>query len=192
MADLWKKADKNAIKSFQCVFDKIWKEEEIPAERRTAAIHPIHLKGLKMDPNNYRGISLLDITYKILSEVLLNRAEPQLNLQIREYQGGFRKGRYAPNNTQAQKHYGIPKIKGKDIPDFFIDLKKNYDSIDRVSLLSILEELGLDRKTSNIIKSILTNTFLRVKFIGKLSDPFGVRQGDGLSNVSYSIVRLRK
>ena len=56
-------------------------------------IHPLHKKGDKTNPNNYRGISLLPVTYKILSKALLNRLEPQADPQIGEYQAGFRKRR---------------------------------------------------------------------------------------------------
>lgn len=191
VAELWKKADKNAITSLQCVFNKIWTEEEIPAEWRTALIHPIHKKGLKTDPNNYRGISLLDITYKILSKVLLNRAEPQLDPQIGEYQGGFRKGRSCSEQILNLKNImAYQKSRAKTYVISFIDFKKAYDSIDRESLLSVLEEMGLDKKTTNIIKATLTNTFSKVKFMGELSEPFeiktGVRQGDVLSPLLFN------
>lgn len=72
----------------------------------------------------------------------------------------------------------------------FIDFKKAYDSIDRESLLSVLEEMGLDKKTTNIINATHTNTFSKVKFIGEISEPFeiktGVRQGDGLSPLLFN------
>lgn len=45
------------------------------------------------DANNYREISLLPMTYKILSKVLLYHLEAQDDHGIGEYQGGFRKER---------------------------------------------------------------------------------------------------
>ena len=54
----------------------IWKKEKLPEEWKESIIVPIHKKGDKTDCNNYRGISLLPTTYKILSNILLSRLIP--------------------------------------------------------------------------------------------------------------------
>ena len=54
----------------------IWKKEKLPEEWKESIIVPIHKKGDKTDCNNYRGISLLSTTYKILSNILLSRLIP--------------------------------------------------------------------------------------------------------------------
>ena len=54
----------------------IWKKEEVPEEWKESIIVPIHKKGDKTDCNNYRVISLLPTTYKILSNILLSRLVP--------------------------------------------------------------------------------------------------------------------
>ena len=51
----------------------IWKKEKLPEEWKELIILPIHKKGDKKYYNNYRGISLLPTTYKILSNILLSR-----------------------------------------------------------------------------------------------------------------------
>ena len=48
----------------------------MPEEWKESIIVPIHKKGDKTDCNNYRGISLLPTTYKILSNILLLRLIP--------------------------------------------------------------------------------------------------------------------
>ena len=45
----------------------IWNKEELPEEWKESIIVSIHKKGDKTDCNNYRGVSLLPTTYKILS-----------------------------------------------------------------------------------------------------------------------------
>lgn len=190
-AELWKNASREAIESLQKVFQEIWLKEMIPEEWKMALIHPIHKKGDKKDPNNYRGISLLDVTYKIFSRALLNRAEPQLDYQLGEYQAGFRKGRSCPEQILNLKNLmAYQKSRAKKYVITFIDFQKAYDSLDRETLLAILTELGLDGKTTNLIRETLTNTFSKVKFMGELSAPFeiktGVRQGDGLSPLLFN------
>jgi len=54
----------------------IWKKEKLPEEWKESITVPIHKKGDKTDCNNYRGISLLQTTYKILSNIMLSRLIP--------------------------------------------------------------------------------------------------------------------
>jgi hypothetical protein len=51
---------------------KIWKQEKIPSEWTEGILCPIYKKGDRKQCNNYRGISLLNITYKIFAVLLYN------------------------------------------------------------------------------------------------------------------------
>lgn len=57
----------------------------------TALIHPLYKKGDNTDINNYLGISLLQVTYTIMSKIIFQLIEPQDDHQISEYRGGFKK-----------------------------------------------------------------------------------------------------
>ena len=48
-----------------------WDEGELPEEWKELKIVPVYKKGEKTDCSNYRGISLLSTTCKILSSILL-------------------------------------------------------------------------------------------------------------------------
>jgi hypothetical protein len=50
---------------------------------------PIHEKGNKTDYNTYRGISLLSVSYKILSNIILSRLSPYIDEIIGDHQCGF-------------------------------------------------------------------------------------------------------
>jgi hypothetical protein len=45
----------------------VWNKEELPHQWKESTVVPIHKKGDKTDCSNYRGISLLSTSYKILS-----------------------------------------------------------------------------------------------------------------------------
>jgi hypothetical protein len=63
-------------KTIRCAIHKLiiatWSKEELPEEWKESVIVPIHKKGDKTDCNNYRGISFVPTTYKILSIILLS------------------------------------------------------------------------------------------------------------------------
>ena len=64
----------------------IWNKEELAGEWKESIIVPIHKKGDKTDCNNYRGVSLLPTTYKILSNILLSRLIPYAEEIIGDHQ----------------------------------------------------------------------------------------------------------
>jgi hypothetical protein len=79
-----------------CIFDlilEIWNKEVMPADWRTAVICPIHKKDSKLECNNYRGTSLLNVTYKIFINILTKYIETYTEEFIGQYQCGFHKGR---------------------------------------------------------------------------------------------------
>jgi hypothetical protein len=66
----------------------IWNEEELGEEWKESIIAPIYKKGDKTDCRNYRDISLLSSTYKLLSNVLLSRLTPCAEEIIGDHQRG--------------------------------------------------------------------------------------------------------
>jgi hypothetical protein len=58
------------------LINSLWNKEELPDQWKESIIVSIHKKGDKTDCNNYRGISLLSTSYKILSNILLPRLVP--------------------------------------------------------------------------------------------------------------------
>jgi hypothetical protein len=71
---------------------RIFQEERKPQQLRSAVICLIPKKGNRTNWENYRGISLLDVTYKVMTRVIIRNRLSLLAL-IGEYQGGVRKGR---------------------------------------------------------------------------------------------------
>jgi hypothetical protein len=65
----------------------------LPEQLNESVIVPIYKKGNKSDCSNYRGISLLSTSYKILSNILLSRLSPYIDEIIGDYQCGFRRNR---------------------------------------------------------------------------------------------------
>jgi len=92
-AELIKAESRTICLEIQKLITSIWKKEKLPEEWKESIIVPIHKKEDKTDCNNYRGISLLQTTYKILSNILLSRLIPYAKEIIRGHQCGFRRNR---------------------------------------------------------------------------------------------------
>jgi len=61
----------------------------MPEEWKESIIVAIYKKGDKTYCSNYRGISLLPTTYKILSDILLSVLTPYIQEIIGDHQCGF-------------------------------------------------------------------------------------------------------
>ena len=71
-AELIKVGDRTICLEIHELITSIWKEK-LPEEWKESIIVPIRKKGGKTDCNNYRDISLLSTTYKILSNILVSK-----------------------------------------------------------------------------------------------------------------------
>jgi sorting nexin-29 len=152
---------------------------------------PIHKKGDKTDCSNYRGISLLSTSYKILSNILLAKLTPYADEIIGDQQCGFQHNR----STTDQIFYIWQILARKwehngTVHQLFIDFKKVYDSVRRAVLYSILIEFGIPRKLVGLIQMCLNETYSTMR-IGKYqSDKFpiqiGPKLGDALSPLLFN------
>jgi hypothetical protein len=75
-AELIKAGGRTISCSIHKLVISVWNKEELPEEWKQSIIVPIHKKGDKADCNNYRSLSLLPTTNKILSNILLSRLIP--------------------------------------------------------------------------------------------------------------------
>jgi len=76
----------------------------MPEQWKRSVSVPIHKKGDKTDCSNYRDISLLPTTYKILSNIFLSRLTPYAEKIIGDHQRGFRRNR----STTDHIHFSLP------------------------------------------------------------------------------------
>jgi hypothetical protein len=67
----------------------VWNKEGLSDKWKESIIVPAHKKGDKTDCNNYHGISLLLLSYKILTNVLLSRLGPYTDEILGDHQCGF-------------------------------------------------------------------------------------------------------
>lgn len=62
-------------KTILYVLNTIYEGDQFPSEWRDCAIVPIYKKGDKLDPNNYRGIALINTLLKVITKVIAARLQ---------------------------------------------------------------------------------------------------------------------
>ena len=170
----------------QRLLESIWSEETMPSEWNLSVICPVHKKGDKQECSNYRGISLLNTAYKILSSILCERLKPHMASHIRSYQCGFR-----PGKSTTDQMFTLRRILERtqefqvDTHHLFIDFKAAYDSINRGELFSAMSEFGIPAKLISLCRMTVSNIQCAIRTSGEPSATFttknGFRQGDALS-----------
>ena len=172
---------------------EIWNKEELPTDWNEGIICPIYKKGNKLDCNNHRPITLLNIGYKIFAILLNNRLTTVIENKLGEYQMGFR-----PHRSTIDNIFIIRQIFEKcyehniDLYNIFIDYTQAFDSVNRNVIIESLIKNEIPSKLIKLIALTLNNTKARVKVNNQISEDFrvvtGVKQGDPLSATLFSIV----
>ena len=119
----------------------------MPEELKESIIVPIYKKGDKTDCSNYRGISLLAPTSKILSNILLSRLTPYAEEITGDHQCGFRRNRSTTDHIFCIRQILEKRWEyNETVHQLFIDIKKAYDSVRKEFLYNILIDFGVPRK----------------------------------------------
>jgi hypothetical protein len=156
----------------------IWNKEELPEEWKESLIVPIYKTGDKTECSNYRGISLLSTTYKILSNILLLRVTPYAEEIIGGHQCGFRCNRSTTDHIFSICQILVKKWEYNEaVHQLFIDFKKACDSVRREVLYNILIQFGIPMKPVRLIQMCLSETNSRVRVGKHLSDMFHIKNG---------------
>ena len=177
------------------LFNSILESNKVIPDWSIGLISPIHKKGPKDDPSNYRGISLLSCFGKLFMSLLNNRLM-QYTLEkeiLSKNQLGFLSGNRT-SDAHIITHNLIRKYCHKyntKLYSCFIDFSKAFDTIPRDILFQKLLNYGINGNFFNTIKNIYVNDRACIKWEDKVSETFkinqGVRQGCILSPLLFNI-----
>ena len=193
--EMLKSCSPNLLSIFASLFNIVLNTGIIPEEWCIGYIMPLYKnKGSINDPDNYRGITLLSCVGKLFSALLNERITRYLDAVggIGDEQAGFRQGHSTVDHIFAlHAILSIYLSAGKRVYCAFIDYKKAFDFVDRVSLWNKLLSSGVNGKLLVVIHIMYLNAKSCVKVDDKISDFFncnvGVRQGENLSPLLFSI-----
>lgn len=174
------------------IIKDVWESEDMPEEWTEGIIVPVYKKGSMVDPNNYRGITLLNAAYKVLTTLIQQELIKYTTDIVGEYQYGFRQGSSTTGalhvmNQICEKSYEY------DIPlhFLFVDYKQAFDSIKRVKLYQEMNSMGIPQKLIKLTRMTMENSRGYVRLNEGPTEKFqtnkGVRQGDALSATLFNI-----
>ena len=175
------------INSYMKIFNVILKTGIYPKSWKESFTIPIYKSGDKNDPNNYRGVSLVNCLPKIFNTILNNRLIKIIEDQLSNSQFGFRENHRTADSIFVLKsliNKYLHKNK-KKIYACFVDLRKAFDSVWREALLYKLCKMGVGLHFFKLLKEQYLNTTSSLKHKDQHSVFFnisrGVKQGDSLS-----------
>ena len=193
-ADILKAGGAPVIQRLHEIFTGVWQNEEMMTDWNLAILIKLYKnKGEKQLCDNYRGISLLNVTSKIFSRIILNRIQQLIDRQLLEVQSGFRAQRSTIDQIFTLK-LAMEKRREYNKPLFmcFIDITRAYDSVNRDLLWRVCRKYGIAQKLVNLLKMLYKTSRAKVRVEGELSDSFlietRVLQGGIPSPILFNVV----
>ncbi|XP_067839378.1 uncharacterized protein [Heptranchias perlo] len=170
----------------------VWEEKSMSGDLRDTVIVTIFKKGDRSDCRNYREISRLSATGKVIVGILLNRLLPVAEEFLPESQCSFRPSRGTMDMIFSARQVQ-EKCREQHQPLYmaFFDLAKAFDSVNREGLWSILLKFGCPLKFVTILRLLHDDMQAVILTNGSITDPTqvqtGVKQGCVIAPMLFSI-----
>ena len=162
------------------IFRDSYRAEVFPNDFVLGEFIALYKKGSKNVMSNYRMICLLNHSYKAFVVVLLRRLNKYVDVQLQEFQNGFRCNRGTRDNLFVVRSV-IEQILQSDMCGrsfVFIDYAQAFDTVSHQFLEFAMLQHSVSQKMVRVILSLYASAKARMKGCsGQFSKSFPVRRG---------------
>ena len=162
------------------LFNRSMQSGIVPSGWKHAIIQPIHKGGSRLDPSNFRPISLTSTISKVMESIVRDHMLDYITRHrlLNPSQHGFLPGR----STVTQMLYFIEFVvssldAGDSLDCVFLDFRKAFDSVNHKALLFKLHSYGFQGELLAWIESFLTARSQQVRVSSSLSSSMNVESG---------------
>ena len=179
----------NTAPALVIFFNHIEEAAIYPRAWKSSFLVPLHKKGSRDDPDNYRGLAIGSNISKLYTHCLNTKLKQfiEMNEFISPQQFGFRDDfRTTDAIFSLRSMVSLYKNNSnKAVYSCFVDFSKAFDSVNRIALAYKLGIAGIRGKVLKLLQDMYNSTDYIIKSGGKFSVPInsaiGVKQGCNLS-----------
>jgi len=138
------------------IVDRFFEGEIDIAEWHWGNLRTLPKKGDLSNPNNWRGINLLDVTSKIVSKLVTRSLQTVLSDEGTPFQFGSTPGTGCPDAVFSLKTI-LQSRREVDLDSWvvFFDLVKAFDTANHALLTAILLKMGIPHRVVNVVRSLV-------------------------------------
>lgn len=189
-AESLKYADKDSHRILHNLIEDILNGKPVPQSWCESTLWPVHKKGDRENPANYRGIAIGNSIYKLLAQIVGTRLRQYVEDHdiLPDSQNGFRAKRSTIDNV-AILNKCIQQCLGEEqgkLFTLFVDFKTAFDCIDRTLLFATLRSKGIPDYLVNTIVAMYEQTSYLIEGESFRSHK-GLKQGCPLSPLLFAI-----
>ena len=162
------------------IFNLSLEQGSLPWQWRVALVTPIHKKGSRNNPKNYRPISLTSVICRLLESIIKDKLLEFLhkNSLIAPSQHGFVPRKSTATQLLVTLNEWTKKYdKGDNLNVIYTDFSKAFDRVSHKKLIQVLYSFGVKGKLLEWLNSFLTNRKQLVYINSYYSDTLCVKSG---------------
>ena len=170
---------------------------------KSGIIVPLFKKGDRADVNNYRGVSLLSMSSRVLARVIAKRVSEWAECLglLDDNQAGFRSGRSTADVVQMMVRVQedvedcMRRVDDMSVCEWpvarLLDLRKAHPRVSKPALWSLLEKYGMKGKCLETLIDLHECTMYKVRGKEGMSDSWmparGLREGCPTSPILFNV-----